>query len=93
MKSETCKCGRDRLIRRIFGNKKDREARDDWRKVHNEKLRNFHPSPNTMRMLNGTRLRCVLKLHACLLVGSYEVKGPFVRFRQIWKSSSKMKFK
>ena len=83
MKSETCKCGGDRIIRRIFGNKKDREARDDWRKVHNEKLRNLHPSPNTIRVLNETRLRCALKLHAYLLVGSYEVKGPFGRFRKI----------
>jgi hypothetical protein len=44
VKLETCKCGGDRIIRRIFGNKKDREARDDCRKVHNEKLRNLHPS-------------------------------------------------
>ena len=44
MKPENCKCGGDRIIIRILGDKKDREARDDWRKVQNEKLLNLHPS-------------------------------------------------
>jgi hypothetical protein len=44
VKPETCKCGGDGIITGIIGNKKDREARDDWRKVHNEKLPNLHPS-------------------------------------------------
>jgi hypothetical protein len=44
VKPETCKCGGDRIITGMFGNKKNREGRDDWRKVHNEKLRSLHPS-------------------------------------------------
>jgi len=44
VKPETCKCIGDRIITGIFGKKKDREAIDDWRKVHNEMLRNLHPS-------------------------------------------------
>ena len=43
MKPENCKCGGDRIITGITGNKKDREERDDWRKVHNEKLLIFTP--------------------------------------------------
>jgi hypothetical protein len=44
VKPETCNCGGDRIMRRILGNRKDRKGRDDWRKVHTEEPRNFHPS-------------------------------------------------
>jgi hypothetical protein len=34
----------NRVLRRIFGQK--REEKGDWRKLHNEELRNLYSSPN-----------------------------------------------
>jgi hypothetical protein len=45
-----------RVLRRIFGPKRDEVTRD-WRKLHNEKLQNLYSSPNTIRMINSRRMR------------------------------------
>jgi hypothetical protein len=39
----------DRVLRRIFGPKRD-EVTGDWRKLHNEELHNLYSSPNRMIM-------------------------------------------
>jgi hypothetical protein len=38
-----------RVLRRIFGPKKN-EVTGDWRKMHNEELRNLYSSPSIIRM-------------------------------------------
>jgi hypothetical protein len=38
----------DRVLRRIFGPKRD-EVTGDWRKLYNEELHNLYSSPNRMR--------------------------------------------
>jgi hypothetical protein len=40
----------NRVLRRTFGPKREEVTRD-WRKLHNEELRNLYSSPNIMRMI------------------------------------------
>ena len=40
----------NRMLRRIFGPKKD-EARGEWRKVHTEELNDLYSSPNIVRVI------------------------------------------
>jgi hypothetical protein len=47
---------RRRVLRRIFGPKRD-EVTGDWRKLHNKELRDFHSSPSIIRMIKSMRMR------------------------------------
>jgi hypothetical protein len=42
----------DRMLRRIFGLKRD-EVTGDWRKLHNEELHYLYSSPNIIRMIKS----------------------------------------
>jgi hypothetical protein len=42
----------DRVLRRIFGPRRD-EVTGDWRKLHNEELHNVYSSPNIIRMIKA----------------------------------------
>jgi hypothetical protein len=46
----------NRVLRRIFGPKRD-EERGGWRKLHNEELRNFSSSPSIIRIIKSRRMR------------------------------------
>jgi hypothetical protein len=46
----------DRVLRRIFGPKRD-EVTGDWRKLNNEELHNLYSSPNIIRMIKSRRMR------------------------------------
>jgi hypothetical protein len=46
----------NRVLRRIFGPKRDEVTRD-WRKLHNEKLHKLYSSPNTIRMIKSRKMR------------------------------------
>jgi hypothetical protein len=46
----------NRVLRRIFGPKRD-EAVRGWRKVHNEKLHNLQPSQNIYRIIKSMRMK------------------------------------
>jgi hypothetical protein len=46
----------DRVLRRIFGPRRD-GVTGDWRKLHNEELHNFYSSPNIIRMIKSRRMR------------------------------------
>jgi hypothetical protein len=48
----------NRVMRRIFGPKRD-GIRRDWRKLHNEELHNSYSSPNIIRMIKSRRMRWV----------------------------------
>jgi hypothetical protein len=41
----------NRMLRKIFGPKKEEVARC-WRRPHNEELHNFYASPNMIKMIN-----------------------------------------
>jgi hypothetical protein len=48
----------NRVLRRIFGPKRD-EARGDWRRRHNKELNNLYSSPNIIRVIKLRRMRWV----------------------------------
>jgi hypothetical protein len=46
----------NRVLRIIFGPKRD-DVMGDWRKLHNEELRNLYSLPNIIRMIKSKRMR------------------------------------
>jgi hypothetical protein len=46
----------NRVLRRIFGPKRD-EVTGDWRKLHNEELHNLRSSPNIIGMIKSRTIR------------------------------------
>jgi hypothetical protein len=46
----------NRVLRRIFGSKRD-EMTGEWRKLHNEELRDFYSSPSIIRIIKSRRMR------------------------------------
>jgi hypothetical protein len=46
----------NRMLRRIFGSKRD-EVTGDWRKLHNEELHNVFSSPSIIRVIKPRRMR------------------------------------
>jgi hypothetical protein len=46
----------NRVLRRKFRPKRD-EVTGDWRKLHNEELRNFCSLPDIIRMIKSRRMR------------------------------------
>ena len=48
----------NRVLRRVFGSKRD-EATGEWRKLHNEELRDLYSLPNIVRVVKSRRMRWV----------------------------------
>jgi hypothetical protein len=46
----------NRVLRRIFGPKRD-EVAGDWRKLHNEELHGLYSSPSIVRVTKARRMR------------------------------------
>jgi hypothetical protein len=46
----------NRMLRRIFGLKMDK-VMGEWRKLHNEELRDLYYSSSIIRMIKSTRMR------------------------------------
>jgi hypothetical protein len=46
----------NRVLRRIFGPKRD-EVTGDWRKLDNEELYGLHSSPSIVRVIKARRMR------------------------------------
>jgi hypothetical protein len=45
-------CSENRVLRRIFGHKKE-ERVEGWRRLHNEELHNLNASPNIIRVIKS----------------------------------------
>ena len=46
----------NRVLRRVFGPKRD-EVTGEWRKLHNEELRDLYSLPNIVRVVKSSRMR------------------------------------
>jgi hypothetical protein len=46
----------NRVLRRIFGPKRDGET-GEWRRLHNEELHDLHSSPNIVRVIKSRKIR------------------------------------
>jgi len=46
----------NRVLRRIFGRKRD-EVTGEWRKLHNEELNDLYSSPSIVRFIKLRRMR------------------------------------
>jgi hypothetical protein len=85
----------NRLLRRIYGPKRDEVTRE-WRKLHNEELRDFYFSRNVSKIIKSRRMRWAghvarmgKKMNAYrLLVGKPEGKRPLGRQRRRWVDES-----
>jgi hypothetical protein len=90
----------NRVLRRIFGPKRDEVTRG-WRKLHNEELHNLHSSPNVIRMTKSRRMRWAGHVARMgekrtayrILVGTPEEKRPPGRPRRRWVDNIKMDFR
>jgi len=79
----------NRVLRRIFGLKRD-EVTGDWRKLHKEEFNDLYCSPNIVRVTKSRRMRWVghvaqvedRRAEYRVLVGKPESKRPFGRPRR-----------
>jgi hypothetical protein len=87
----------NRVLRRIFGPERD-EVTGEWRKLHNEKLRDLYSSPSIIRIIKSRRMRWAghvarmeKKRNAYrLLVGKPDGKRPLGRPRRRWVDNISM---
>jgi hypothetical protein len=86
-----------RVLRRIFGPKRD-EVTGEWRKLHNEELRDLYSSPSIIRIMNARRMRWAGHVARMgenmnaysLFVGKPEGRRPLGRPRRRWVDNIKM---
>jgi hypothetical protein len=87
----------NRVLRRIFGPKRDDVIRE-WRKLHNEELHTLYSSPNIIGQIKSRRMRWAghvvrmgeeRKVYK-VLVGKREGKRPLGRPRRRWKDGVRM---
>jgi hypothetical protein len=87
----------NRVLRRIFGSKRDRVT-GGWRKLYNEELHNLYSSPSIIRIIKSRWMRWVGHVARMgekrnvyrLLVGKPEGKRPLGRPRRMWIDNIKM---
>jgi hypothetical protein len=87
----------NRVLRRIFGPKRDRVT-GRWRKLHYEELHNLYSSPSIIRIIKWRRMRWAGHVARMgekrnvyrLLVRKPEEKRPVGRPRRRWRDNIKM---
>jgi hypothetical protein len=81
----------NRVLRRIFGPKRN-EMTGEWRKLHNEELRDLYSSPSIIRIMKSRKVRWAghvarmgkKRITCMLLAGKPEGKRPQGRPRRRW---------
>jgi len=79
----------NRVLRRVFGSKRD-EVTGEWRKLHNEELRDLYSLPNIVRVVKSRKMRWAGHVARMwegrgvhrVLVGKREGKRPLGRPRR-----------
>jgi len=87
----------ERVLRRVFGPTRY-EVTWEWRKLHNEELRDLYSLPNIMRVVKSKRMRWAEHVARMVegrvvhrvLVGKPEGKRPLRRPRRRWEDNIKM---
>jgi hypothetical protein len=87
----------NRVLRRIFGPKRD-EVTGEWRRLHNEELNDLYSSPNIIWVIKSRRMRWsghVTRMGEKrgayrILVGRPEGRRPLGRPRHRWENNIKM---
>jgi hypothetical protein len=87
----------NRVLRRIFGPKRD-EVTGEWRKLHDEELRDLYYSPSIIRIIKSRRMRWAGHVARMgerrnayrLLVGKPEGNRPLGRSRHRWVDNIRM---
>ena len=86
-----------RVLRRVFGPKRD-EVTGEWRKLHNEELRDLYSLPNIVQVVKSRRMRWAGRVARMgkrrgvhrVLVGTPECKRPLGRPRRRWENNIKL---
>jgi hypothetical protein len=90
--SLTLRVYENRVLRRIFGPKRD-EVTGEWRKLHSYELRNLYSSPNIIRHIKSRRVRWAGRVTRMgeerkvykVVAGKLEGKRPLGRPRRRWE--------
>ena len=85
------------MLRTLFGPKRD-EVTGEWRKLHNEELRDLYSLPNIVRVVKSRRMRWAGHVARMgegrgvhrVLVGKPKGKRPLGRPRHRWEDNIKM---
>jgi hypothetical protein len=85
-KEHRLKVFENRVLRRIFGPKRD-DVTGEWRKLHNEELRDLYSSPSRVK---SRRMRRAEHVAYRLLMGKPEGKRPLRRPRCTWVDNIRM---
>jgi len=87
----------NRVLKRVFGSKRE-EVAGEWRKLHNEELRDLYSLPNIVRVVKLRKMRWAGHV-TCMgegrgvhrvLVGKPEGKRPLGGPRRRWEDNIKM---
>ena len=87
----------NRVLRRVFGPERY-EVTGEWRKLHNEELRDLYSLPNIVRVVKSRRMKWAGHVARMgkwrgvhrVLVGKPEGKRPLGRPRHRWEDNIKM---